>query len=808
MKLKRQAEEEKAGKKGVGKREKLAKGAKRQCSDSGADAKEEAPPKRTKASKAARAEKAKEANEDREAGDAKEAAEIAPAMAFDLDEAVTGPAVKGAASTVVDEKATGTPLDSFVMLPATKAILEKRGIALLFPIQAKTYAKVLEGKDLIGKAKTGQGKTLAFVLPIVHHLLTSGREATGPARNGRLPRVLVMAPTRELAKQVSTEFEVMAPTLGHVCIYGGAMYGPQEGALSRGVDVVVGTPGRVIDHIDRGNLKLSGLSHVVLDEADEMLDIGFQEDIEKVLEAASSQHQKPESIQKLLWSATVPEWVQAVASKYMRDHIVIDVVGKERQQTNADVTHLAVKCLVWKHRAATLRDVLAVYGGPGIKTIIFAETKQEANELALSSGFSGSSQVLHGSIEQKQREVTMAGFRDGQFDILVATDVAARGLDVPDIRLVIQCEPPKVETYVHRSGRTGRAGKKGTCITFFSWKNEYKLALIERKTGTKMARIGAPQPQDIIRASLRGVVKKLNTVHDDVVPYFMDAAKQLLATRDAERTLATALALISGHCEPPAARSLTSATEGYTTVLFTSQREIRSLSYVWINIKSAFDEKFGESVKGMQLSVDSYSAVFDIPTELATDLDKPPWSPLHGCSFSRATELPELVTREDGRAGGKGGKADGKDGKGGKGGKGGKSDKGGRSDKGEKGGKGKSGKGKGDRGGGGGYERESSRSRTPPRRRSADDAWSARPSARHIEAPWRKDAPWAQASSSAEARRPPSRSTSSYSALPPPPPKVTRSTVSMRKPREEDEVPRSSIRSKEQFNVWGRSSAR
>ena len=168
--------------------------------------------------------------------------------------------------------------------------------------------------------------------------------------------------------------------------------------------------------------------------------------------------------------------------------------------------------------------MLAVYGGSGIKTIIFAETKAEANELALNSGFASEAQVLHGDIAQKQREVTMQAYRDGSFDILIATDVAARGLDVPDIRLVIQCQPPSVETYVHRSGRTGRAGKKGTCITFFSRKDEHKIEMIERKTETKIARIGAPQPADILKSSLRSTVKRLNTVHDDVVPYFMQAA--------------------------------------------------------------------------------------------------------------------------------------------------------------------------------------------------------------------------------------------------------------------------------------------
>jgi len=264
---------------------------------------------------------------------------------FGLNEDVTGAAVRGAASTQVDDAAQGTPLEDFDLLPETSAILRKRGIELLFPIQSATYHRVLEGKDLIGRAKTGQGKTLAFVLPIVFRLLGSGK-ARPALEHGRYPRVLGLAPTRELAKQVLTEFEVMAPTLKCACIYGGAQYWPQESALSAGLDVVVGTPGRVIDHIDRGNLKLSSLEYLVLDEADEMLDIGFEEDIEKVLAAASEQHADVSSVQKLLWSATIPQWVASVAKKYMTDHIIVDIVAHERQQTSSDVTHMAIACQV------------------------------------------------------------------------------------------------------------------------------------------------------------------------------------------------------------------------------------------------------------------------------------------------------------------------------------------------------------------------------------------------------------------------------------------------------------------------------
>lgn len=263
-----------------------------------------------------------------------------PPPEFDLDESVTGAKVKGMTVDVVDEASKGMPLEDFDILPATVAILHKRGIKTLFPIQAKTYAKVLERKDMIGRAKTGQGKTLAFVLPIAQRLLMDHAALA----SGRAPRVLCLLPTRELAKQVCTEFEVMVPTLSSTCIYGGAMYGPQEQAFSRGVDVVVGTPGRIIDHLDRGNLRLQALEFLVLDEADEMLDIGFQEDIDKILEAVTAQHPDPTKVQKLLFSATLPSWVDGVAQKYMTNQITIDVVGTERQKTSTDVTHLAVKC--------------------------------------------------------------------------------------------------------------------------------------------------------------------------------------------------------------------------------------------------------------------------------------------------------------------------------------------------------------------------------------------------------------------------------------------------------------------------------
>jgi ATP-dependent RNA helicase DDX21 len=369
-------------------------------------------------------------------------------------------------------------------------------------------------------AQTGSGKTLAFVLPIVERLAL-----TPNSKHGRAARVLVMAPTRELAKQTSDEFNYVAPALVTSCIYGGVSYDGQERDLRSGLDVIVGTPGRIIDHLQRGTLRLDNVEFVVLDEADRMLDMGFAEDMETILKRIPAERKH----QTLLFSATFPQWVAKVARQYLsRDHVTVDLIGQKGGMTEANtlIQHLAILCH-WKIRSATLADVVKVYGGNG-RTIVFADTKNEATQLATTSSINDMCGVLHGDISQQQREITLDGFRNGKFNVLVATDVAARGLDIPEVQLVIQCQPPKdKESFIHRVGRTGRAGRAGVAIMFFQNSQVRELRMLERQVGIEFKRIGTPQIDDIVMAAARNVGDLLEKVHPDMIKKFVPVAQQI-----------------------------------------------------------------------------------------------------------------------------------------------------------------------------------------------------------------------------------------------------------------------------------------
>eukprot|EP00795_Rhopilema_esculentum_P008058 gene8058-13973_t len=381
--------------------------------------------------------------------------------------------------------------------------LQERGITHLFPIQAKTYDYVYDGCDIIARAKTGTGKTLSFALPLCEKL----REIKQVKDKGRPPMVLTLAPTRELANQILKEFELIkSKKLSTVCVYGGVSYDSQEAAFRNGLDILVGTPGRIFDHMERGNLDLSKLKHVVLDEADRMLEMGFQEKVDEILKNAYTQG-KP---QTLLFSATVPTWVSKASKKYMgEDKKLVDLVGEEGDQTACGVEHKALRC-PYHERAATIADIVQVYSGAHGRAMIFTSTKKEANELALNSVLKQETQVLHGDINQAQREITLSSFREGKIRVLVATDVASRGLDIPEVDLVIQTEPPAdIDSYIHRSGRTGRAGRTGVCIVFYKPNQEYLLQAVEKQAGIKFMRIGAPQPSDIIKASAKDATSKI-----------------------------------------------------------------------------------------------------------------------------------------------------------------------------------------------------------------------------------------------------------------------------------------------------------
>uniref|UniRef100_A0A8I5N7U8 RNA helicase n=1 Tax=Papio anubis TaxID=9555 RepID=A0A8I5N7U8_PAPAN len=431
---------------------------------------------------------------------------------------------------------------NFPISEETIKLLKGRGVTFLFPIQAKTFHHVYSGKDLIAQARTGTGKTFSFAIPLIEKLHGELQDR----KRGRPPQVLVLAPTRELANQVSKDFSDITKKLSVACFYGGTPYGGQFERMRNGIDILVGTPGRIKDHIQSGKLDLTKLKHVVLDEVDQMLDMGFADQVEEILSVAYKKDSE-DNPQTLLFSATCPHWVFNVAKKYMKStYEQVDLIGKKTQKTAITVEHLAIKCH-WTQRAAVIGDVIRVYSGHQGRTIIFCETKKEAQELSQNSAIKQDAQSLHGDIPQKQREITLKGFRNGSFGVLVATNVAARGLDIPEVDLVIQSSPPKdVESYIHRSGRTGRAGRTGVCICFYQHKEEYQLVQVEQKAGIKFKRIGVPSATEIIKASSKDAIRLLDSVPPTAISHFKQSAEKLIEEKGAVEALAAALAHISG----------------------------------------------------------------------------------------------------------------------------------------------------------------------------------------------------------------------------------------------------------------------
>eukprot|EP01147_Barroeca_monosierra_P003166 gene3166-5909_t len=493
----------------------------------------------------------------------------------------------------------------------------------------------MEGTDVFGKARTGTGKTLSFTLPVVERLLAEQIHQ----RRGRQPRVLVMAPTRELAIQVGREFEKIGPSLASTTVYGGTDYEPQRRAMRDGLDAIIGTPGRLLDHLESGNLSLSGLQYLVLDEADRMLEVGFVEAIEKILNLVLEQAGKKP--QMILFSATLPSFIKSTLKKYMPNHKVIDTVGSATNRTSTGVEHLAL-CCPWKERNKVIADVVQVYSGAHGRTMIFTQTKKDANELGLNDTLKQDVQVLHGDIAQKQREISLQSFRDGKVRCLVATDVAARGIDIPEVDLVVQCEPPKdVESYIHRSGRTGRAGRTGTCICFYKTTQEQQLRGVERRAGIRFRRIGPPQPADIIKASARDATRFLDEIPPDVLQHFHDAAKTLIEEKgSAVDALAAALAHISGSTSIKG-RSLLSSMEGFTAFHLSVQNEIRAKSFVYSMMERYVSHDVREAIRGLRLQKDHKGAVFDLPTEMVSTV-KEFWSDTSTIQLRVADILPEL----------------------------------------------------------------------------------------------------------------------------------------------------------------------
>ncbi|WP_054811828.1 DEAD/DEAH box helicase [Nocardia arizonensis] len=349
------------------------------------------------------------------------------------------------------------------------------------PIQAATIPPLLAGADVVGLAQTGTGKTAAFAIPILMGLDVSGKA----------PRALVLAPTRELAIQVAEAFGRYAahiPGLHVLPIYGGQSYGVQLSGLRRGAHVVVGTPGRVIDHLEKGTLDLSQLQYLVLDEADEMLKMGFQEDVERILADT------PQDKQVALFSATMPPAIRKISKQYLHDPVEITV--KTKTTTNININQRWVQ-VSHQRKLDALTRILEVESFEAM--IIFVRTKQGTEELAeklRARGFSAA--AINGDIAQNQRERTIGQLKSGALDILVATDVAARGLDVDRISHVVNYDiPHDTESYVHRIGRTGRAGRSGEALLFVAPRERHLLKAIERATRHPLTEMQLPSVEDV-----------------------------------------------------------------------------------------------------------------------------------------------------------------------------------------------------------------------------------------------------------------------------------------------------------------------
>ncbi|KAH0623519.1 hypothetical protein JD844_006348 [Phrynosoma platyrhinos] len=431
---------------------------------------------------------------------------------------------------------------NFDISKSTVDLLKARGVTYLFPVQAKTFKYIYDGKDVIAQARTGTGKTFSFALPLIEKLQRDSQER----KRGRTPKVLVLTPTRELAMQVAKDFKDVTKKLTVAF-----------DLIRNGIDILVGTPGRIKDHLQNGKLDISSLKHVVLDEVDQMLDMGFAEQVEEIL-----------------------------AYSYKKGKYIL--------------CHLAIECH-WSQRAAVIGDVLQVYSGSHGRTIIFCETKKEATELALNA-----------SIKQD------------------------------------------VESYIHRSGRTGRAGRTGICICFYQRKEDYQLKQVEQKAGITFKRVGVPTATDIIKASSKDAIKSLDSVPPSAIDYFRQSAERLIEEKGAVEALAAALAHISGATSIEQ-RSLLNSDAGYVTMRLQCSVEMHSIGYAWRGLKEQLGEDIDNKVFRMRFLKGKTGVCFDIPVAELSKMQQT-WQDTRRWQLSVATELPELEEspNEGGRGGGGG----------------------------------------------------------------------------------------------------------------------------------------------------------
>lgn len=416
-----------------------------------------------------------------------------------MSEIVSEPAADQALDPSVASPLAVSPpaaVNAFAALGLSPALLRAvadAGFEVPTAVQARAIPVLLQGKDVLGRAQTGTGKTAAFALPILQGLTVADRSV----------QALILAPTRELAVQVADAIRQLAvhhPGVGVVAIYGGAPFGPQMGRLKDGCQVVVGTPGRVLDHLSRGTLKLDKVRFAILDEGDEMLRMGFAEDVETIL------GKMPTERQTALFSATLPAEIARIASQYLREPVRIEVSAPTRTVLTIEQRYLVAPI---ERKVEALARVLACE--PFAAALVFARTRAGCAELTDMLQNGGlPAEAMHGDLAQAAREAVLRRLRSGQLKVLVATDVAARGLDVDLIDLVVNMEVPDApETYVHRIGRTGRAGRSGKSILFVTPRQERRLHEIEAFTGQRMVHAEVPSLRAVQMARIARFVESV-----------------------------------------------------------------------------------------------------------------------------------------------------------------------------------------------------------------------------------------------------------------------------------------------------------
>ena len=429
---------------------------------------------------------------------------------------------------------------SFAQLGLSESLvraLSNMGFSTPTPVQGACIPALLAGRDVLGEAQTGTGKTGAFGLPLIDLI-----DATQ-----RVPQALVLAPTRELANQVAgalTEFAAGFASIDVLPVYGGQPMGEQLRALRKGPQIVVGTPGRVVDHIKRGTLNLDALRVVVLDEADEMLRMGFVEEIEWILE------QTPDTRQTTLFSATMPAPIRRIAHRHMREPEEIKIGAGNEAGTDIDQSYCLVDA---RHKLEALTRLMETEDGLD-GAVVFARTKASTVEIADALGQAGiAASALNGDMEQGERERVVSDLRDGRLDVIVATDVAARGIDVPRISHVFNFDAPgDAEVYVHRIGRTGRAGRKGRAILFLEPRKRRMLKDIERLTGKPVREQPLPDRQAVqARREGRFAERVQALLGSEQANAHEALVERLLASGDvSERELATALVALATAGSP------------------------------------------------------------------------------------------------------------------------------------------------------------------------------------------------------------------------------------------------------------------